>query len=57
MRNRHVLMYDLNYPSKYITPNGLGGHLTSDLKSATLITLVSMSILPPTASEAMVASK
>ena len=23
-------MYVLNYPSKYITPNGLGGHLTSD---------------------------
>ena len=31
--------------------------MTSDLKSATLITLVSMFILPPTASEAMVASK
>ena len=48
-------MYDLNYPSKYITPNDLGGHLTSYLKSATLITLVSMCILPPTASEAMTA--
>ena len=57
MRNRHVMMYDLNYPSKYITPNSLGGHLTSDLKSATLITLVSMCILPLTASKAMVASK
>ena len=57
MRNRHVVLYDLNYPSKYITPNDLGGHLTSDLKSATLITLVSMCILPLTASEAMAASK
>ena len=57
MRNRHVVLYDLNYPGKYITPNDLGGHLTSDLKSATLITLVSMCILPPTASEAMAASK
>ena len=61
MRNRHVVLYDLNYPSKYITPNDLGGHLTSDLKSATLITLVSMCILPRiailVASEAMVASK
>ena len=46
-------MYDLNYPSEYITPNDLGGHLTSYLKSATLITLVSMCILPPTASEAI----
>ena len=34
-----------------MTSNGLGGHLTSDLKSATLITLVSMCILPPMASE------
>ena len=34
----YVLLYDLNYPNKYITPNDLGGHLTSDLKSATLIT-------------------
>ena len=57
MRNRHVVLYDLNYPSKYITPNDLGGHLTSDFKSATLITLVSMCILPLTASEAMAASK
>ena len=56
MRNRHVVLYDLNYPSKYITPNDLGGHLTSDLKSATLITLVSMCILPLMASEAMAAS-
>ena len=38
-------------------PNDLGGHMTSDLTSATLITLVSMCILPPTASEAMAASK
>ena len=52
MRNRYLGLYDLNYPSKYITPNDLGGHLTSDLKSATLITLVSMSILPLMASEA-----
>ena len=37
-----MVLYDLNYPSKYITPNDLGGHLTSDLKSATLITLVSI---------------
>ena len=57
MRNRHVVLYDLNYPSKYITPNDLGGHLTSDLKSATLITLVSMCILPLTVSEAMAAYK
>ena len=57
MRNRHVVLYDFNYPSKYITPNDLGGHLTSDLKSATLITLVSMCILPLMASEAMAASK
>ena len=57
MRNRHVVLYDLNYPSKYIPPNELGGHLTSDLKSATLTTLVSMCILPLTASEAMVAFK
>ena len=32
MRNRHVMLYDNNYLSKYITPNSLGGHLTSDLK-------------------------
>ena len=31
--------------------------MTSDLTSATLITLVSMCILPPTASEAMAASE
>ena len=31
--------------------------MTSDLKSATSITLVSMCILPPTASKAMAASK
>ena len=31
--------------------------MTSDLTSAILITLVSMYILPPTASEAMAASK
>ena len=31
--------------------------MTSDLKSATLITLVSMCILPPTTSEAIAASK
>ena len=55
--NRHVVLYDFNYPSKYITPNDLGGHLTSDLKLATLITLVSMCILPLTASEAMATSK
>ena len=53
MGNRLVVLYDLNYPNKYITPNDLGGHLTSDLKSATLITLVSMCIFPPTASEAV----
>ena len=57
MRNRYLGLYDLNYPSKYITPNDLGGHLTSDLTSATLITLVSMCILPLTASEAMATSK
>ena len=39
------------------TLNYLGGHLTSYLKSATLITLVSMCILPPMASEAMMASE
>ena len=38
------------------TLNYLGGHLTSYLKSATLITLVSMCVLPPMASEAMVTS-
>ena len=27
MRNRHVVLYDLNCPSKYITPNDLGGCL------------------------------
>ena len=54
MRNR---LCDLNYPSKYSTQNVLGGHLTSDLKSATLITLVAMFILPLTASEAMADSK
>ena len=47
MRNRHVLLYDLNYPIKYITPNDLRGHMSSDLKSATLVTLVSMCIRPP----------
>ena len=57
MRNRLVVLYDLNYPNRYITPNDLGGHLTSDLKSATLITLVSMCILPLMASEALTASK
>jgi len=61
MRNRHVLLYDLDYLSKYITPNGLGGNMTLDLKSATLITLVSMCIFPVTAileaSKAMVASR
>ena len=35
MRNRHEVLYDINYPSKYITPNDLGGHMGSDLKSAT----------------------
>ena len=39
------------------TLNYLGGHLTSYLKSATLITLVFMCILPQMASEAMVTSK
>ena len=38
-------------------PNNLGGHMTSYLKSATLSTLEYMCILPPTASEAMAASK
>ena len=92
MRNRHVMLYYLNYlnislkmaseviwpwiwnqqpwlpwypctyclqqpPRPWRPPNNLGGHLTSDLKSATLITLVSMCTLPPTTSEAMVASK
>ena len=55
------MLYDLNYLSKHIIPNSLGGHLTSDLISATLITLVYMCILPQTdilvASEAMAASK
>jgi len=37
--------------------NDLRGHMTSDLSSATFITLVSMCILPLTASEAMVTSK
>ena len=35
----------------------LRGHMTSDFKSATFIILVSMCILHPTASKAMVASK
>ena len=39
------------------TLNYLGGHLTSYLKSATLITLVFMCILPQMASEAMATSK
>ena len=39
------------------TVNYLGGRLTSYLKSATLITLVFMCILPQMASEAMVALK
>ena len=37
--------------------NNLGGHLSSDLKSVTLITPISMCTLSPTASEAMAASK
>ena len=37
--------------------NYLGGHLTSYLKSATLITLVFMCILPQMASDAMATSK
>ena len=57
MRNKHVVLYDLNYPSKYITPNDQGGHLTSHLKSGSFITLVSMSILLPMASKAMTASE
>ena len=40
-----------------MTSTNIGGHLTPDLKSTTWITLVSVYILPPTASEAMVASK
>ena len=43
-------------PSPWRPPNDLWGHLTSGLKSATLITLVSMGIFPPMTSEAMVAS-
>ena len=39
------------------TLNYLGGHLTSYLKSATLITLVFMCILPQMSSEAMATSK
>ena len=63
MRNRHVMLYDLNYhwlqrPHGPWRPlNGLGGHVTSDFKSTTLITLVLMCILPLMASEAMAASK
>ena len=62
MRNRLVMLYDLNYLSKNIIPNTLGGYLTLDLVSATLITLVYMCILLPqtdilVASEAMAASK
>ena len=55
-KGNEKLACDALWP-KYITPNGLGGHMTSDLKSATLNTRVSMCILSPTASEAMVASK
>ena len=55
------MLYYLNYLCKYITPNGIGDHLTSDLKSEILIILVSMCILPLTAiwvaSEAMAACK
>ena len=47
IRNTHVMLYDLNYLNKYITPNTHGGNFTLDLKSATLITLASMFILPP----------
>ena len=50
--------YYLQWPSRpWWPPNDLGGHMTSDLTSATLITLVSMCILPPMASEAMTASE
>ena len=60
---------NIDYPGihVHIASNSLRGHgdllmtseviLTSDLKSATLNTLVSMCILPPTASEAMMASE
>ena len=54
--------YCLQQPPRPWRPlNDLGGHLTSDLESATLITLVFMPILLPTAilvaSEAMATSK
>ena len=52
----HPCAYCFQWP-----PNNLGGHMTSDLTSATLITLVSMCILPLTAilvsSEAMATSR
>ena len=65
------LRFDISNPDYpgihvHIASNGLRGHgglqttsevMTSDLTSATLITLVSMCILPLTASEAMAASK
>ena len=59
---------NLDYPGIHVhnAANGLPGQgglqttlevMTSDLTSATMITLVSMCILPPTASEAMATSK
>ena len=46
MRDRHVTLYDLNYLSKFWwplrpwrPPNGLMGHMISNFKSLTLITL------------------
>ena len=53
----HVHIASNGLPRPWRPLNDLRGHLTSDLKSATLITLVSMCILPPTASEAMMASE
>ena len=47
MKNRHVMIYDLNYLGNHITTNDLEG--LEILKFATLFTLVSMCILPPTA--------
>ena len=54
--------YCLQWPPRpWWPPNDLGGHMTSDLKSETFITLVSMYILSLTAilvaSEAMATSK
>ena len=71
-RRSYDLRFDINnpdYPGIHVhiasnglqghegPPNNLRDHLTSGLKFATLITLVSMCIVPLTATKAMVASE